>query len=242
VRSADGGTLFLDEFAELPGASQAAFLRVLQEQEVVPVGDVKPVKVDARLCAATLRDIEKLVEAGAFRADLYARLFGLVVELPPLRRRRVDLGLLIAALLSRMPGGDKARFTPAAMRALLMHDWPFNIRELDKSLTTALALAGEEVVELEHLPPALRRGPRVRTASEPPAAGAAESTPRAVERAERPLDDDERALRDRLVELLTRHQGNVAAVGRELGKERMQIHRWVKRFGIDLASFRPDRE
>jgi transcriptional regulator with AAA-type ATPase domain len=240
VRSADGGTLFLDEFAELPGASQAAFLRVLQEQEVVPVGDVKPVKVDARLCAATLRDIEKLVDSGLFRADLYARLFGLVVELPPLRRRREDLGLLIQALLQRIPGGSGARFTPAAMRALLMHDWPFNVRELEKSLTTALALAGEEVVELEHLPPALRRGPRLRGAeAEPPPGGAADDEP---ERPDRPLDDEEQALRARLVELLTRHQGNVAAVGRELGKERMQIHRWVKRFGIDLASFRPGRD
>ncbi|MGH2897158.1 MAG: sigma 54-interacting transcriptional regulator, partial [Solirubrobacteraceae bacterium] len=92
VRAADGGTLFLDEVGELPATSQAAFLRVLQEHEVVPVGVDHPIKVDIRLCAATLRDLDALVSAGRFRRDLYARLFGLTTELAPLRLRRVDLG------------------------------------------------------------------------------------------------------------------------------------------------------
>src|SRR5688572_568824 len=95
IRSADRGTLFLDEVGELPPESQVAFLRVLQEQEVVPVGDEKPIKVDSRLCAATHRDLDDLVATGKFRRDLYARLFGLVLELPPLRDRIEDLGILI---------------------------------------------------------------------------------------------------------------------------------------------------
>src|SRR5262249_29775805 len=118
VRAADAGTLFLDEVGELPASSQAAFLRVLQEREVVPVGVDHPVKVDVRLCSATLRDLDALVASGQFRRDLYARLFGLTIVLPPLRQRRVDLGLLTRRLLARIRGGSEVRLSPAALRAL----------------------------------------------------------------------------------------------------------------------------
>jgi DNA-binding NtrC family response regulator len=234
VRGADGGTLFLDEFAELPAASQTAFLRVLQEQEVVPVGDTTPVKVDVRLCAATLRDVARLVDAGAFRGDLYARLFGLTIELPPLRHRREDLGLLIAALLGRIRNGRDACFTSAAMRALLRYDWPFNVRELDKTLTTAVALtAADGVIDVEHLPAAvcapLDSAGRFATDS-------ARSDP-----ADLDLDRNDRALREQLATLLDRHEGNLAAVGREMGKDRAQVHRWIKRLRLDIAAFRPRR-
>ncbi len=157
VRTADRGTLFLDEVGELPAESQMAFLRVLQEQEVVPVGDDTPVKVDMRLCAATLRDLDALVEMGLFRRDLYARMFGLELQLPALRERREDLGILLAALLARMPGGDAVTFTPGAVRALLRHDWPLNIRELEKCLPAAVALAAGAPVDVEHLPMTIRR-------------------------------------------------------------------------------------
>ena len=160
VRSAEGGTLFLDEIGELPAASQVAFLRVLQEREVVPLGSDRPIKVDIRLCAATLRDLDELVASGRFRRDLHARLFDLTIELPPLRERRADLGLLVRALLARIPGGAGARFAPAALRALVRHDWPSNIRELEKALRGAVARASGEAIELRHLPEAARREPR----------------------------------------------------------------------------------
>jgi DNA-binding NtrC family response regulator len=160
IRSAEGGTLLLDEIAELPAPSQVALLRVLQEREVVPVGADRPTKVDVRLCAATLRDLDQRVAAGRFREDLYARLSGFTVELPPLRERRADLGMLMRALLARTPRGQQARFAPAALRAILRHDWPLNIRELEKALGSAVALAAGEVIEPRHLPPAVRRGPR----------------------------------------------------------------------------------
>ncbi|HTM20595.1 MAG TPA: sigma 54-interacting transcriptional regulator [Kofleriaceae bacterium] len=230
VRSADGGTLFLDEIGELPAASQVAFLRVLQEQEVVPVGESRPVRVDLRICAATHRDLDQLVDAGDFRRDLSGRLMGLVVDLPPLRRRREDLGLLIGALLARTPGGERATLAPSAMRALLAHDWPINIRELDKCLTTALALAGGRAIEREHLPPALRAPAPAPAASAPPAPDPAAAPP--------PLPDDPDQLRALVERLLVLHEGNVAAVGRELGKGREQIHRWARRFGLDLESYR----
>jgi DNA-binding NtrC family response regulator len=223
IRSADGGTLFLDEVGELPAGSQAAFLRVLQEHEVVPVGDERPIKVDTRLCAATHRDLDELVERKEFRRDLYARLFGLVLELPPLRDRMEDLGILIAALLDRLGARPGTCFAPAAMRALIAHDWPLNIRELEKCLTAALALTSAATVELDHLPPAVRK-PR---APRPPEAAADE-----------PLSAEDAELRQQLIELLTTHGGNVTAVAKALAKGRMQIHRWAKRFGLDLEAFR----
>ena len=187
VRSAHGGTLFLDEVGELPIASQAAFLRVLQEREVVPIGVDHAVKVDVRLCAATLRDLESLVESGQFRRDLYARLFGLTIELPPLRDRRCDLGILIRRLLAELPGGAQVRLAPAALRALLRYGWPLNIRELDKVLATAVALATsggtDPVIDLEHLPDAIRRAGPGAPISPAPAAvspGGAASAPPAA--------------------------------------------------------------
>jgi DNA-binding NtrC family response regulator len=237
VRSADGGTLFLDEVGELPAASQAAFLRVLQEREVVPVGVDHPVKVDVRLCAATLRDLEALVDSGQFRRDLYARLFGLTIALPPLRQRRVDLGLLTRRLLARIPGGADVRLSPAALRAMLRHDWMLNIRELEKVLTTAVALATEGAIEATHLPEALRRGPGPGPA--PAGAAPAGSTPPAAAAAPPPAGRDRQdELRDQLVGLLTVHEGNVVAVSRALNTRRAQVYRWLRRFGLEVKTFR----
>ncbi|MBL8627568.1 MAG: sigma 54-interacting transcriptional regulator [Myxococcales bacterium] len=214
VRAADHGTLFLDEIAELRAPSQAALLRVLQEREVLPLGDTTPVAVDVRVVAATHRRLDQRVADGAFRDDLYARLNGYAIELPPLRARREDLGLLVRALLARRPGGAQATLSPAAARLLFAYAWPHNVRELEKTIASALALAPDRPIGVDDLPPAVRRG-----VVAPPAP---------------PEDDD--ALRARLVALLAEHQGNVAAVARALGKERMQIHRWAKRLGIDLAT------
>jgi len=228
VRSADGGTLFLDEVGELPAASQAAFLRVLQEREVVPVGVDHPIKVDVRLCAATLRDLEALVDSGQFRRDLYARLFGLTMVLPPLRDRRVDLGLLTRRLLARITGGADVRLAPSALRALLRHDWMLNIRELEKVLTTAVALATAGVIEAAHLPEALRRP--AAPAAAPAVAGDPGPSP--------PARDRQDELRDQLVGLLTIHEGNVVAVSRALNTRRAQVYRWLRRFGLEVKAFR----
>jgi len=246
VRAADTGTLFLDEVGELPAASQVAFLRVLQEHEVIPVGDTRPVKVDARLCAATHRDLDAMVEDGAFRRDLYARIFGFVLELPALRHRRADFGILLAALLRRIPGGDRVTLTPAALRAMLRHDWPLNVRELEKCLVAAIALADAKPIELDHLPPSVRRRLAAPAQMPPPtpAVGPVPVTPpgmpslRGLGSAPLIIDPEELQLKEKLVELLTAHDGNVAAVARAMGKGRMQIHRWARRFGIELESFR----
>jgi sigma54-dependent transcription regulator len=220
VRSAERGTLFLDEIGELAPAAQVALLRVLQEHEVVPVGETRPLKVDVRLISATHRPIDAIVEAGSFRADLLGRISGLTVRLPGLAARREDLGLLVRALLRRAGHDDVTLAAPAA-RALFRHDWPRNIRELEKTLATAVVLADGEL-GLEHLSETLRP------------ARAQPAPPRADD-----LGPEDRRLRDELVALLDQHRGNVSAVARAMGKGRMQVHRWLKRFSLQLERFRP---
>ncbi|HLU68553.1 MAG TPA: sigma 54-interacting transcriptional regulator [Kofleriaceae bacterium] len=244
VRGADGGTLFLDEVGDLPLASQAALLRVLQEREVLPVGGSRPVPVDIRVVAATHRDLPAMVASGEFRQDLYARLTGYTVALPALRDRREDIGLLCAALLARHGGGDLSAhpgIDAAAARALLTHGWPRNVRELDSCLAAATVLAGDGPIEIEHLPQEVREGPREAeggAGAEPAPGGEPGAAVPGAEEPGRELSDEDRRVRDELVAHLTEHAGNISAVARAMGKDRKQIQRWVKRFGIDPGRYR----
>jgi transcriptional regulator with PAS, ATPase and Fis domain len=213
VRGGDRGTLLLDEIGDLPLAAQAALLRVLQEEEVLAIGAARPVKVDLRVVSATHRDLDALVAQERFRPDLLARLSGYVCSLPPLRERREDFSLFVAALLTRL-GPAGATFTPEAARALLRYGWPLNVRELEKCLASAVALAGSARIDLEHLPSAVRSAPTA-------AAPAADSQQR-----------------DELIALLREHGGNVTAVARAMGKARTQVQRWLRRFALDPLSFR----
>lgn len=218
-RSAERGTILLDEIGDLPLVAQGALLRVLQEAEVTPVGATRPVRIDVRVLAATHRDLESLVRAGTFREDLLARLGGFTARLPSLRARREDLGLLCAVLLSRLaPPGQGPSLTSAAGAALFGYSWPRNIRELDKCLGRAMALAEAGTIDVAHL--------GLPAATEP--AGKAEGGG-AVPESER---------RDRLVAALTTHRGNVTAVARALRTSPSQVHRWLKRFGLALGDFR----
>jgi transcriptional regulator with GAF, ATPase, and Fis domain len=223
IRAADGGTLFLDEVGDLPLPAQAALLRVLQEREVLAVGSVDAVRVDVRVLAATHSELEDAVATQRFRADLYARLAGFTVRLPPLRRRLEDLGLLIASFLRRH-GGQDATLTAEAGRALLRHRWPLNVRELEQCVASSVALCGGGEIGLEHLPEPIRRP-------------VARATAIAGLRPRR-FSSEELGQRDRLSALLREHGGNVAAVARALGKARMQVHRWVRRFDLSLADYR----
>ncbi len=227
IRSADRGTLFLDEIGDLPAPAQAALLRTLQEQEVVPVGESHPVRVDVRVIAATHHDLDRCVERGQFRADLLARLDGHRARLPPLRERTLDLGNLIATIVRRVdPRGaaDVSLSAPAA-RALLDYPWPRNVRELEQALSSALALARGRPVELEDLPEPLRK-----VADEP--------KPARASTAPRQLSDEEQALRDKLVGLLTEERGNLAGVARALSKDRTQVRRWLSRLGLVADDYR----
>jgi DNA-binding NtrC family response regulator len=223
VRSADGGTLFLDEIGDLPATSQAALLRVLQEREVIALGATRAVKVDVRVVAATHRPLEALGEAGGFRLDLLARLKGYTHRLPALAERMADFGVIVADVLAAVAGDRASRlaFSAEAARALVAYRWPLNIRELHQAMASAVALATGDVIELAHLPAEL-------TAPPPAPAAAPEASP---------SEDD--ALRDRVVALLHEHRGNVTAVARAVGKAPAQVHRWMRRFGIDPDTYRP---
>lgn len=216
VRSADRGTLFLDELGDLPLPQQALLLRVLQERKVRPVGsDADPTPVDLRVIAATNRPLDEMVKAGRFRLDLLQRLAGHRVHLPPLRDRREDLGLMIAAFLVRA-GKETVEIQSRAALAMLMHDWPGNVRELESCVRSALAAGGARI-DVGHLPEA------VRDAAED--AGETKAAARA-------------ALKGRLVALLTTHEGNVSAVARELDKDRAQVWRWLRGFEIQPDDYR----
>jgi transcriptional regulator with GAF, ATPase, and Fis domain len=239
VRSADGGTLFLDEIGDLRESSQGVLLRVLQEREVLPVGATRPVKVDLRVVAATHRDLPALVAQERFRADLLARLSGYILSLPALRERREDLGLLVATLLRRVTPDQGARvtFTAAAARALFLYPWPNNVRELERCLETASALAGERAIDVEHLPAAVRaaEGPSTGSAPPPPRRGSEPAVDDAGPAAEHGPSCQE------LEALMKEHQGNLSAVARVLGKDRVQIRRWLKRCYLDPRAYRQDK-
>lgn len=212
IRESDRGTLLLDEVGDLPLATQGSLLRVLQEREVVPVGETRPIPTDVRFVAATLKDLEREVEAGRFRVDLYARLAGLRVTLPPLRDRLEDLGTLVASSLKRIRGHELG-LSSAAAWALCRHRWPLNIRELDQAIAAAAAVAQGDRIDLHQLPEQV--------------AGRA------------PTAAVEAGKREELLALLRDHRGNLAAIARALATSRAQVHRLLRRYSIELEGYRP---
>jgi two-component system, response regulator FlrC len=152
-RAANGGTLLLDEVADLTPALQAKLLRALQEGEVLPVGAIKPVKVDVRIIAAGNRDLMGEVDAGRFRSDLYWRVAVMALTLAPLRQRRQDVRAITAALLIRHARTGRAFAWPTAhaLDQLMVHDWPGNVRELDAVLQRAMLTASAGRIDVDDL-------------------------------------------------------------------------------------------
>ena len=204
IAEADGGTLFLDEIGDMPLALQARLLRVLSEREVLPVGATRPVPVNIRVIAATHAPLEQLVLAGRFRDDLYYRLKGAHIQLPPLRERS-DLGAMITRLLGGRP------LTPAALQRLLAHRWPGNLRELRNVLDYAASLCADGPIDLDDLP-------ELQVARLPLRADAGEAA----------HDDGPEAL----LQALRAAHWNVSAVARAMGLSRMTLYRRMKRAGI----------
>ncbi len=222
VRRAHRGTLFLDEVAELSEGSQVALLRVLQEQEVRPIGSTDPIAVDIRIIAATHRDLEASVAQGRFREDLYARLAGHVIRVPPLRERREDIGLIVSQILRGKLAefAMTTSFSATAAMALLTHPFPRNIRELEHILRRAMTLANGGRVRTTHLPEnvcehLLAQPSKRRVAT---------------------LNSHD--LECRLIATLRETNGNVSETGRRFGKAPIQVRRWLKRFDIDVNQFR----
>jgi DNA-binding NtrC family response regulator len=223
LRAADRGTLLLDEIGDMSLALQPTLLRVLQEGEVLPVGATMATRIRVRFVGATHVDLEKRVGAGTFREDLLARLSGFVIRLPSLRERREDIGLLTGVLLRRIEEtiGRAPILSPEAGALLLRYAWPRNIRELEKCLERAALFATHGPIEPWHLPPEVRSGTTGRAGSKP-----ADPRGRDVEN------------RARLIELLAEHRGNLRAVADALKTSRSQVHRWLRRFEIEVAAYR----
>ncbi|MCC6558382.1 MAG: sigma 54-interacting transcriptional regulator [Polyangiaceae bacterium] len=268
VRAADGGTLLLDEIGDMPLEAQTKLLRVLQSKEVIPIGATQPERVDVRVVCATHRDLGKLQREGRFRGDLFARLNEYSLTLPPLRERKEDVFALCRALLARHGRPDlgvtfpfmtgllhhdfpfnvreleaiiKRGIALAEGPALDAHHLPDDIRDRMKSYGSAGSAGSAGPTADEGAAPPTRPSggatPErvVATAHEgaaPPTRPSGGAAPeRVVGRSRVPTEEELRAL-------LRHHKGNVAAVGREFGKERMQVHRWMKRYNIDVNDYR----
>jgi len=218
---AQGGTLFLDEVGLLPPALQPKLLRVLQDGEYIPVGSRKARKANVRVVAATNEDLQRSVREGKFREDLWFRLRVVPLRLPPLRDRREDIPFLIehfvakhALRLSRPP----LRPDADAMKALIDHPWPGNIRELEHAIERGLLLARGEAITLADLPPELSQ-----SAAQEPAAGAAEG------RYRRARDAWERKF---LEDLLREAGGSVGKAAELAGIHRSTLYEKLARYGL----------
>jgi transcriptional regulator with PAS, ATPase and Fis domain len=246
---AHGGTLFLDEVAEMPPSLQAMLLRVLEDGTLYRVGEPQPRQVDLRLVCATCRDLEAMVRAGTFRSDLYFRIRGATLSLPPLAQRTDVLALAEALLLrlAREQGRSAPRLAPEVQAWIQQHDWPGNVRELKSTLAHAVALADDEV-RLEHLPRSLSRldlRPRpVSVIGQAPAhelsssAAAPAPSPSPVPRdgaalVVAPSDaadlSREEAERRALVAAIARADGNLTVAAKYLGVARSTLYRMMDR-------------
>jgi DNA-binding NtrC family response regulator len=223
IRTAHRGTLLLDEIGDMPLEAQAKLLRVLQSREVFPLGATEPEPVDVRIIGATHRNLDQLLVEGRFRQDLYARLNEYHLSLPPLRDRKEDIFMLLSEFFRRH-GGREVNVTFPFMLALLHYDWPYNVRELESCAKRCIVLSDGRALDESMLTDDIARDMQGYGQEFVPA-GAGKEEAAAPSQADLEL-------------LLARHQGNVAAVGRDLGKARMQIHRWLKRYGIDINDHR----
>ena len=244
VRSAAGGTLFLDEVGELALPVQAKLLRVLEERRVRPVGGTQEVPVDVRFVFATNRDLRQRTARAEFREDLFARINQWELRLPPLRERPEDIVPIAEAVLERHAEGASFRLTGELVEALVLHDWPHNVRELVAVVRRAMVRRpGGGTLDCEHLPPdwsipdgnlpsALAAAPSPATAMASPA------TPPPPAKNAPPLSGP--PTREELEELLRVHDGNVSDLARSAGRSRMQVYRWIRAHGLEPGDHRRD--
>jgi two-component system response regulator HydG len=230
IEFADGGTLFLDEIGELPLALQAKLLRVLQERRVRRVGARQETAVDVRVIAATSRNLDEMVERGEFRRDLFYRVNVVRIDLPPLRARGDDVGLLAEFFANRAAqemGKPVSGLSMDAYQVLRGYHWPGNVRELQNAVRRAVAMTRSATAGVEDLPDDI-------VAAAGRAAGDGAETGFFAQRAAHMA----RFERQFLADLLTRHQGDVTAAAREAKLPRGTLYRLMKGHALDGAAFR----
>jgi DNA-binding NtrC family response regulator len=226
---ADGGTLFLDELGELPPAFQSKLLRTIQERSVRPVGGSEQVPVDVRIVAATNRNLQREVDEGRFRADLFYRLDVVRIAVPPLRERPEDIEVLAAHFLRRFgqPHGIVA-IAPDAAALLRAFEWPGNVRQLRNVVERACALGHPPELCVDDLPPELRGDPAAA------AAVAAEGGTFQAMKARRLAAIESGYLEG----LLRKHRGNVTHCAEEAGMARSAFQKLMQKYGIRSSDFR----
>jgi transcriptional regulator of acetoin/glycerol metabolism len=236
ILQADGGTLFLDEIGDMPLTLQARLLRVLEEREVTQLGSETVIKVDFQLVSASHRDLGELVRTGQFREDLYYRLNGAALHIPPLRERKDKLALIRHLLEEDAPDGAPS-LSPEARHALLECAWPGNIRQLRNVLRMAAALCDGPVLTCEHLPADIVHGSAERPP--PPEHGTRQASTEVQMEADDACPASAPALnailqseRETLLALLEKHRWNVSQVAITLGVTRNTLYRKKKRVHI----------
>ncbi len=218
------GTIFLDEIGDISPALQVRLLRVLQERTYEPLGSGKPVPTNARVIAATHRDLRRLVREEKFREDLYFRVNVFRISLPPLAERREDIPLLVEHFIERfnlLRGRSVVGVSREAMEVLLHHEWPGNVRELENAIEHAFVLCRKDTIGLEDLPEHLQSSP-------PPCRAAAASNLREIERTA-------------ILQALERAGGRKLAAARALGIDKNTLRRKMIRLGLRPPPRRPDR-
>jgi DNA-binding NtrC family response regulator len=235
VQEADGGTLFLDEIGDMPASAQVKLLRTLESNEVRRLGDNTTRMVDVRVIAATHRDLHHEVEQGRFREDLFYRLNVIQIELPPLRERREDIGLLASYFLDRLAErtGRELRFAPEVQAFLERYDYPGNVRELENAVEHAVGVAEGPLITAADLPTHIR-SPRLLPSHEPQRgeeqAGARyDLTPTDSMRDAWSLAEVEK---EHIQRVLQRHAGNATTAAKQLGISRTTLWRKLRQYGL----------
>ena len=216
---AEGGTIFLDEIGDISQAMQMRLLRVLQEKVYEPLGGVEPLRADVRVVAATNRSLDELVAEGAFRRDLYYRVNVVRLRLPDLRDRREDIPLLLSHFIAKfnlLRGRDIVGVSDEVMGALMEHDYPGNVRELENIVEHAFVLCPGGLIEMRHLPPDLRQ--TIAGGGKPVGTAATLKELEALH----------------IADAVRRHGGNRTAAALELGINPSTLFRKVKALGISL--------
>jgi DNA-binding NtrC family response regulator len=233
---ADGGTLFLDEIAEISPAMQAKLLRVLQSGTFERVGGSETIQVDVRIVAASNKKLEDEVKAGRFRSDLYYRLAVVRIDVPPLRERVEDIPLLALHFLEKLTAKSTPPVTEidsGAMQALLEHQWPGHVRELENAIKAAVAMADGTVIHRDALPASV--APRLGKTGHTPANGLIDI--------ERPLPELTNDLvaqveREYLTRLLAHYKGNVARCAFHSGLSRRSVTQKLQKYELDRTRFK----
>ena len=238
IRTAAGGTLFLDEIGDLPLDLQPKLLRFLQEGEIQPLGEQRPLKVDVRIIAATNTDLEEMVAQGRFREDLYYRLNVIRLRVPPLRERRSEIPTIVNYYINHYSakfGRRDIQITPQAVDLLMVSDWPGNVRQLCNEVQRVVARAEDaSIITPDHLSPELKRtsAPATPSTTASTLASMPSSSLQNVTLADALADVERRMIAD----ALRKHSGNISRAARELGLTRRGLYLKLERYQLSASA------